>query len=125
VNFRPLALLVVLSGCSIEEGDACEPPRGECVGSSEALLCVDREIRRLSCRGPSACAAIGESVRCDQSHAREGDACAGGVACTADGASFLVCTDGVFSRGADCPTGCVIEGDRATCPAPELHPPLE
>jgi hypothetical protein len=125
VRFLPAALVLLLVACDAREGDSCAGSAGECTSGTEALACVGGTMRRLPCRGEGGCRPAGDGVRCDQSLAQEGDACFGGVACTADMRSFLVCEDARFVRAADCPTGCTRSGDRATCAHPELQPPLE
>jgi len=67
----------------------------------------------------------GGEVRCDRSLAEVGDPCAGASACSTDSRSFLVCREGRFVAGADCPAGCTVEGDRVSCERPTLQPPLE
>lgn len=123
VFFAALALAV--AACGMREGDSCSSPKGKCTSATEALACVDGVIKRVSCRGAAACKDTGSKLSCDQSLANEGDACIGsGSACSVDRKAFLTCRDGKFVRGADCPQGCIVSGDRATCPAPEILPPL-
>ncbi len=123
---RMFVVASVLLSCSVHEGDSCKPPSGKCTGASEALACVRGTVTRVECRGPAACKPKGSSVTCDQSLASEGDTCiASGVACTVDHSALLICKDGKFVRGADCPQGCVVTGDQATCPAPALKSPLQ
>ena len=122
---RLLVFAFLLAGaCSPREGDACDEGGG-CTGAAEALLCLGGELRRTACRGPGGCTTEGERARCDRSLAEVGDPCAGSSACSTDSLSFLVCREGRFVIGAECPGGCRIESDRARCDHPELQPPLE
>lgn len=119
-----LVIALCLAACGVQEGDACESG-GECVGSSEALLCMGGGIRRTPCRGAAGCTMEGERVRCDRTLAEVGDPCAGGSACSTDSRAFLVCRGGRYAVGAECPAGCLVEGDRVECPRPDIQPPLQ
>lgn len=91
----------------------------------DGLVCVGGRIAHARCLGAGACVADGDNVRCDQSLGEVGDVCLGGNACSVDRRSFLVCRGHRFVLGARCPSGCVLEGDRARCDAPELAPALQ
>lgn len=116
---------LAITGCASGPGDSCEPSDGRCEGGASALLCVDGELRRLRCGGETGCGTREGSAHCDQGLARAGEACAGATACSEDRSTLLVCRGGRFVEGARCPHGCILEIDRATCPMPEILPPLQ
>jgi hypothetical protein len=108
-----------------DEGDSCAAQDAyACSKEGDTLLaCVDERMRvARRCRGVRACRVEAGSRKtdCDDSVAREGDACGpdGVTACSEDRTFELACTGGRFARGRACTRagGCAPQtGARPLC----------
>ncbi len=101
--------------CGVVDHAACARDR------QSALRCADdhRFATLQACSGPAGCAVASGVVRCDDSLALAGQACAraGEASCSADHQSALTCTGGAFALLSPCggPAGCQIEGEAVYC----------
>jgi hypothetical protein len=92
-----------------------------CAGDGKSMLvCNARKWETQNkCLGAKGCSVSGDTVHCDESVSAAGDTCAhdGGMACTADGKTRLVCKDKkmVASSTCDGPEGCHVRGDDVGC----------
>lgn len=106
-----------------EVNDPCvsDTAGAACSSAGDAWLrCTDGRFTTISaCRGPAGCHVDGSIVRCDQSIAVLGDACAseGGGACTADRSTMLFCRNGAYGAPRACrgPGHCAIEAGQVHC----------
>jgi hypothetical protein len=107
-----------------DPGDPCRTPGDR----GSVLRCDDSKMTVLNtCRGPKACSIVNHAAEnkvefvCDDSLAKEGDACDtnGEEACSMDKKSILVCSSNKFGKPKACngPTGCTYDEkfDRYTC----------
>jgi hypothetical protein len=117
-----LALVVVVA-CAKRKGDECKAGETICVGKGMALSCHDGRFTEVACLGPLGCTKYEERGNCDDSIAKDGDACIGAsadeFACTPDKRRALLCKNGKFERYLDCrgKSGCALEGTRVSCDA--------
>ena len=92
---------------------------GQCSDPKHFLVCRGGTWKLDNCMGSAGCSTLGTSVRCDQSVAAVGDACAtaGGAACSADGKQFLRCDGSKMVVDADCkgPSACSKTGTTVKC----------
>jgi hypothetical protein len=101
--------------CKAEGADRCAE------GNASYVTCKAGTWQLTStCRGPLGCKWLAslESIACDVGVAQEGDACASGESCTADGSTWLVCREGKFVSQRRCrgPLGCKeSKADRRHC----------
>lgn len=134
------ALLGALLACKHEApkaGDFCKlEEQGSlvCGDATTALLCDDHHRKPVPCRGPAGC----HSGECDNTVAREGDACLASLpppatfrpdqACADDRTRTLVCRDGTFvpdrlCRGAaGCDAAKIARGAMDACDRSRAQP---
>jgi hypothetical protein len=112
-------LLCALGACKPGVGSSCDKGDARCVDRGRALACQDGKFIETPCRGPGGCTLAGESVTCDVTHNRLGDACTTddeGAASCAGADRMLLCRGGSYTfvpcRG---PLGCADQGGRAFC----------
>jgi hypothetical protein len=114
-----VAVSLALIACRPKPGDACRTGDGECTSGPDALVCVDRAIVAMTCKGPAGCSK--GPLRCDWSGNAEGDACyeapAGAQRCAPDGRARVSCVKGrVHRETCEGPQHCKATGEeRASC----------
>src|SRR5262245_61929000 len=73
------ALVLTAIGCgeSYSAGDSCKQDgrTAGCETSSSILICQDKKIVSIPCRGPIGCKKITDGATCDVQGAKENDAC--------------------------------------------------
>lgn len=128
-------------GCAIEgdsvncdysgnqAGDTCTSSSegaAQCSADNKSLvMCKGGKFMVVACRGPAACKVEGNTSKCDNSIAEEGEPCDGaGFACKVDGSALLKCEGGKTVVNEKCEGGakCKIEGDKAGCMGGEAAP---
>jgi len=119
----PFALLplfgsLVLAACGgPAPGDSCSTNGFLCATENSAMECRLGTWRELPCRGPQGCRVEGDTVSCDMSLNREGDACAatteGAGICESSGFAALQCRQGTLIR-TPCTT-CTVSGEQVLC----------
>jgi hypothetical protein len=101
---------------------------GDPCGTEENFSCTEDLKTQLKCtagkwqeaaqcRGPKACETKFPFSKCDQSLAKEGDACPkdGNVACTEDKKAMIECKGGKYGSKKSCPKGCAAKGLFVEC----------
>ena len=111
-----------------EPGDACreENLKACTADGTQVLICKQHTMQRFYfCRGPAGCASGGGKLSCDNSIAKQGDACdkkleGQAFACSADASEILICRGGAFVHEESCKAGkrCSSEGGGTQCSAP-------
>ena len=113
---------VSCTGGVSKEGDKCQQENaGACSPDKKSLLiCQDGVfVIGSTCRGQNGCQLAGDSIKCDTSLAKDGDACDEGeddgkAACATDKKSKLVCKGGKFTKVSDC-SKCTAAFDKVEC----------
>lgn len=102
-------------------GDPCsteDDGNAKCIGDAKKwVICRGGKYWVEHCRGGEGCHRAG-TLRCDQSKAVEGDACATkSNACSVDGLKVLTCKDGRFVATASCKgeAGCAVVDRKIQC----------
>jgi hypothetical protein len=118
--FLSVLACTLLTACtSYEAGDSCEGETSAlCDSKTQALFCDNGSLRAVECRGPAGCVEGDDSVVCDFTNARAGDACPNDVAnqaqCNAGNANeALRCTSNVWTVVA-C-KACAVQGGQVVC----------
>ncbi len=101
-------------------GDPCGKDENySCTEDLKAQLkCAGGKWQEVAkCRGPKACETKFPFSKCDQSVAREGDACGqdGSAACSEDKKAVFECKGGKYGAKQPCRGGCVAEGIFVKC----------
>ena len=108
-----------------EPDDACHDENLKACSSdgSQVLICMQGKMQRYySCRGEAGCVSSAGKLSCDNSVAKQGDACdkkleGQAYACSLDGAEILLCKGGAFVHDQSCKAGqkCSLEGGGTKC----------
>lgn len=99
-------------------GDPCTSGSACSADGKQMLSCQDGKLAlQTHCRGENGCRRDGSKIRCDQTHAEEGDKCSGeGAACSVDKKAMLDCKDGTFIKSKDCRfKDCSVEEGKIYC----------
>ena len=114
----PLLASFLLPACGPTAGDECSGGGYLCSGEKEALECRNGMWRALPCKGSLGCAELSDSIRCDMSGNRGGDACAasaeGRGLCASDGRTLLECRMGLLVEVKQCGT-CSMSNTQVVC----------
>jgi len=107
------ALLAVIFGCQkSREGTRCVEGDVQCIGPTEAYLCVHTVLRKTACRGANGCNGNG----CDESIAAIGEPCFTSktpFACNETRDELLACENGKFTLSQKC--ACNTSQAKAAC----------
>ncbi len=105
-----------------DDGDACDVESDHACSSDKksVVACKGRKWSKVTaCPGPAGCERVDKDVKCDNSFASAGDACAveKDYACAADKKSTLVCKGGKFEAGTPCkgPKACGVSPGKVHC----------
>jgi hypothetical protein len=114
------ALALGAGGCKPKAGAACKIDTSEfCLSEKEGLACHEGTWEAMACKGPLGCTKNGSEFVCDQSVAKEGEACnvAGSFVCTAEKSSMLECVKNRWSLSQTClgERACVLTDKKVTC----------
>ena len=120
-----LAALAATAACRHRPstGDRCRAENQlVCVGDDRAVICNSGAWVEVPCRGRRGCGRRGDSDECDDTIAKDGDACPRtpsiDYACTPDRADAVICKNGLFALWRRCrgPDKCeVVDGHNLHC----------
>ena len=112
-----LALFAAACG-GAAAGDPCDKNGFLCASPNAALECKAGVWVSLPCRGPTGCARVVDTIKCDMTQNNAGDNCAstaeGKGLCNPIGTATLECRQGVLVQTNTCKT-CSVSGDQVVC----------